>query len=391
MRQIKSQEVDIIVGIPTLNERDCIANTVKKMDKGLIKYFPNYRSLIVNIDSKSTDRTGSIFLSTPTKVKKILLVDNSILRGKGRNIFLLLKLSKRLGAKYMIIIDADITTITEEWPKLFLDPIIHRKADFVAPIYTRNRYEGNTTNHFCFPILYAWFGKQLNQPIGGDFGMNNHFVDYVLKQRKSKNTFLYGIDIFLSTHALGANFKITEVYLGRKIHKPSFGKIITMFKQVSVTMLIILSQYRKQRNIIKPNITIENKQRIDFFIKKPYQINITYLKKYAFQSLLRLPKENIYKYLGLNSERVELIQKDKILISEDEWVKILANLLDHIHKYPMSKKIAEKVTTTLTPFFFLRILSYFEELKQEKRQEKIDALISDQAEKLKRLYYFKNS
>lgn len=45
------------------------------------------------------------------------------------------------------------------------------------------------------------------------------------------NAFLYGIDIFLSTHAVGANFKIKEVYLGRKIHKPSFDKLFLYFKR----------------------------------------------------------------------------------------------------------------------------------------------------------------
>jgi len=383
MKQIKNQKINIIVGMPTYNEANSIANTLRKIDKGLVKYFPQYRSLIVNVDSKSIDGTRSVFLSTATKTEKISFTNGKQPRGKGTNIFLLLKLSKKLGAKYIATIDADITTITEKWPKLLLNPIIQKKADFVAPVYTRNRYEGNTTNHFCFPLLYAWFGKRLAQPIGGDFAMNNLFVDYVLGQRKPKSSFLYGIDIFVSTHAVGANFKIKEVYLGRKIHKPSFDKIVPMFQQVAATMLFVLSQYKKQRDVSKPRTAIESPPRTDYFIRKPDRLKITSLKTYASQNLQKLSAGDILKYLGFNFEEIKFTGKDPNLISKEEWVKILANLLDYIITHFISEKTAEKIAALIAPFFFLRVLAYFEELDKNKSQKNIDKLIFDQAQKLR--------
>jgi len=64
MPQSKNKKFDIIVGIPTYNEADSIFYTVKKIDNGLSKHFPKFRRLIVNIDSKSPDATGRVFLST---------------------------------------------------------------------------------------------------------------------------------------------------------------------------------------------------------------------------------------------------------------------------------------------------------------------------------------
>lgn len=99
------------------------------------------------------------------------------------------------------------------------------------------------------PLLYAWFGQRLNQPIGGDFAFNNRFAEYILKQQRSKNAFLYGVDIFMSTHTLGGNFRVKEVYLGRKIHKPSFDKIVPMFQQVAATMFFVLLRYKDRYTI----------------------------------------------------------------------------------------------------------------------------------------------
>ncbi|MBI5071683.1 coenzyme F420-0:L-glutamate ligase [Candidatus Falkowbacteria bacterium] len=376
MALTKNKKFDIIVGIPTYNEADSISNTVRKIDRGLSKYFPKYSALIVNMDSQSLDGTRRVFLSTKTNKEKMSLAIKKYSPGKGANIFSLLKLIKRLGAKYIATIDADITTITEKWPKLLLDPIIKGEANFVAPIYTRNRYEGNTTNHFCFPLLYAWFGRQLSQPIGGDFAFSSYFSEYILKQQKPKDTFLYGIDIFLSTHALGGNFRIKEVYLGRKIHKPSFAKIIPMFQQVVATMLFILPKYKNEYNISKSNAGIGDKQRIDSFIRKPEPARVAILKKYAVHNLQKLPLKNIQKYLGLNLEEIKEIRKSKFIISENKWVNILANMSKYIAKHAMSDKKATNITTTISPFFFLRVLAYFGELDKIKKQRDIDTFLT---------------
>jgi len=384
MPQTMSKKYDIIVGIPTYNEADSISNTVSKIDKGLVKYFQKHKALIVNADSQSSDGTSHVFFNTKTKTEKVSISVNK--RGKGVNIFELLELSKKLHAKYVATIDADITTVTEKWPKLLLDPIVEDRADFVAPIYTRNRYEGNTTNHLCLPLLYAWFGRKINQPIGGDFAFNRNFVDYIIKQQRNKDSFLYGIDILLSGHALGGGFRIKEEYLGRKIHKPSFEKIIPMFQQVAATMFFVLSNYKNKYSAPKLGAIAKHKTRIDSFIRKPELTKIETLKQYAAQELQKLLKGDIQKYLGLDISEITRIQNSKSLISEDKWVRILSHVSNYIQSNKMSEKIAVNITSIISPFFFLRTLKYFEELNGTTNKNDIDKLIFRQAEKLRDLF-----
>jgi coenzyme F420-0:L-glutamate ligase/coenzyme F420-1:gamma-L-glutamate ligase len=383
MSQAKNKKYDIIIGIPTYNEADSISNTVSKIDRSLVKYFPKHRSLIINIDSQSFDETSYIFSNTKTKTEKLSISLDK--QGKGANIFALLKISKKLHAKYVATIDADITTITEKWPKFLLDSIVKNRADFVAPIYTRNRYEGNTTNHFCLPLLYAWFGQKINQPIGGDFAFNRKFIDYIIVQEKNKDSFLYGIDIFLSTHALGGGFRIKEKYLGRKIHKSSFEKIIPMFQQVAATTFFVLSKYKNKNNVFKLDAALKHKARIDFFIRKPEITKVEMLKQYAVQKLKKLPKKNIQKYLGLDTSEIMRLQNSELLISKNEWIKILFYILKYIHNNKMNEKMATSITSTISPFFFLRTLEYFEELNGIKNKNDIDKYIFKQTEKLRKL------
>ena len=76
MPRVQNKKLDIIVGIPTYNEADSISNTVQKIDKGLSKYFPEYRALIVNVDSRSSDGTSRGFYNIKTNKEKMQIKSN---------------------------------------------------------------------------------------------------------------------------------------------------------------------------------------------------------------------------------------------------------------------------------------------------------------------------
>ena len=90
------------------------------------------------------------------------------------------------------------------------------------------------------------FGKKIRQPIGGDFSFSPKLANYWLKQKWHKTTFLYGIDIFMTMHALMGNFKTEQTNLGAKIHKPSAPKLGPMFTQVLTTFFKFIKANRKK-------------------------------------------------------------------------------------------------------------------------------------------------
>ena len=50
-------EVDIVVGVPTFNNRETIGRVLSALQVGLVKYFPRQRSVLINPDGGSTDGT----------------------------------------------------------------------------------------------------------------------------------------------------------------------------------------------------------------------------------------------------------------------------------------------------------------------------------------------
>jgi hypothetical protein len=60
---------------------------------------------------------------------------------------------------------------------------------------------------------------------------------------REKDTRQYGIDISMTTSALLNGFKICQVVLGSKVHKPSAPKLGAMFTQVITTLFSHISKF----------------------------------------------------------------------------------------------------------------------------------------------------
>ena len=219
----------IAVCLPSYNEEDNIENITMKIDRTLRSVSKNYRCVIVNCDSGSTDKTNEIFRNLKTRVKKVSILNKE--KGKGVNIISFMDYCYKNNIDYAFTFDADLTSFEEEWIYKILDKL--KDNDFVVPIYKRRRYEGNTTNHLMIPLIYYYYGVIVRQPIGGDYGFNK---SYIKKFQKYKTDFIrgYGIDIFMFLLAL-KEVRVSEVSLGFKRHKPSYGKMEKIFKEVLIS------------------------------------------------------------------------------------------------------------------------------------------------------------
>ena len=70
MKKKQSSKYNVVVGIPSYNESDSISYVTKTVDEGLREYFPDKKSIIVNVDNNSPDNTKEAFLDTKTRIEK---------------------------------------------------------------------------------------------------------------------------------------------------------------------------------------------------------------------------------------------------------------------------------------------------------------------------------
>lgn len=218
--------------MPTYNEADNIAQLTRQVDAAALAL--GISITIVNADSASTDKTSEVFLATPTHCSKVSIKNSE--KGKGCNIAAILRwTAEALEVDGCVLIDGDVTSFEPEWLTRHVELLLG-DADYTIPTYSRNYQEGNTTNHFVYPLIGMHFsGTAPRQPISGDFGISRRFAKYLIEQQWHEHTWGYGIDIFMTLHALYGSFTVVEVLLSKKVHKPSFDKMIPMFTEVAAS------------------------------------------------------------------------------------------------------------------------------------------------------------
>ena len=244
---------DLIIGIPSYNEVDSISFPTAEADKGLKEFYPDRKTVIINCDNFSTDGTKEIFLSVPTETPKIYLSTPKGVKGKGNNLLNLLQRSLELGAKAVIIIDADLKSITPRWIHSLAEPLF-KGFSFVAPLYARHKYEGTITSNIVYPLTRALYGRRVRQPIGGDFGIGADLIEVLLKEPLEDYARSFGIDIWMNTIAATSGVKICQSFLGGpKIHKSKDPdiRLISVFKHNVGTIFPLMERFQDNWKMVR--------------------------------------------------------------------------------------------------------------------------------------------
>ena len=253
---------DIMVGIPSFKNAATIGYVVKAAQAGLVQYFPDLRPVLVNADAGSPDGTARVVVETepPDYVEQILLVrpKNRLARvsltypeidgvgGKGAALRTVFQIAAALEVEALVVVDSDLRSIIPEWVELLAGPILKGGYDYVAPLYSRYKYDGTITNTVTYPLTRALYGNRIRQPIGGDFGVSGDLVRHYLTQDDwTEDVSRFGIDIWMTTTALTGGFAVCQARLGAKVHDPKDpgADLGPMFRQVVGTILRLAREH----------------------------------------------------------------------------------------------------------------------------------------------------
>ncbi len=357
-------DVDIIVGIPSYNEADNIAYPTDVASRGLREHFPEKRSVIINMDNHSPDGTKDVFLETPTEVPKIYISTAPGVKGKGNNFHNLFEAAVELNASAIIVVDADLKSITPEWIRYLGEPLMGR-YDYVAPIYARHKYDGSITNHIAYPLLRSLFGIRVRQPIGGDFGFSGKLARAFLSEKLWNDKIAnFGIDIWMTTIAIARRFNICQAFLGSpKVHNPKdpAADLGPMFTQVVSTLFEVIMDFEfiwkdtfesRPSNIYGFGLGIEEKPPV-------VNVNTDSLFESCMKGFDKYGK--IWEKIIPGPEYMEICKlkniKDKkqFYYTSDLWARVLFSFAI---AYRMNEVNREKLIESMIPFYHSRVLSF---------------------------------
>ncbi|MDY7031797.1 MAG: glycosyltransferase [Thermodesulfobacteriota bacterium] len=354
---------EIIVGIPSYNEADAIAYPTDVASRGLIEYFPDKKSVIINVDNNSPDGTKGAFLNTPTLVPKIYISTPEGVKGKGNNLRNLFEAAVELQANAVVVVDADLKSITPQWIQYLGEPLF-TGFNYVSPIYVRHKYDGSITNHIAYPMLRTLFGLRVRQPIGGDFGfcgrMARCFLSEKLWNEKIAN---FGIDIWMTTTAIARRFKVCQTFLGSpKTHrtKDPAKDLGPMFRQVIMTIFDLMIDFEylwKDTSASLPSNIFGFGLGVD---EKPPEVSVDMDALYnsftsGFDQYGELWEKIIPQPELIEVSKTRKLKREQFYYQSDLWARILFSFAIAYRNNVIPR---EQILDAMVPFYHSRILSF---------------------------------
>ena len=357
-------EAEIVVGIPSYNEADNIAFPTDVASRGLRKHFSHKSSVIINVDNNSPDGTKDVFLGTPTEVPKIYISTAPGVKGKGNNFRNLFEAAVELNAKAIIVVDADLKSVTPSWIRYLGEPLMGR-FDYVAPIYARHKYDGSITNHIAYPLLRSLFGLRVRQPIGGDFGFSGKLARAFLSEKLWNDKIAhFGIDIWMTTIAIARRFNICQAFLGNpKIHNPKdpAADLGPMFTEVVSTLFDLIIDFEfiwkdtfesRPSNIYGFGLGIEEQPPVVHVNADVlFESFMNGFKKYGSIWEKIIPKP---EYMEL-SKLKDIKDKKQIYYSSDLWARVLFSFAIAYRTKVVNR---DKLIESMIPLYHSRNLSF---------------------------------
>ncbi|MFO7736950.1 MAG: cell wall biosynthesis glycosyltransferase [Desulfatiglandaceae bacterium] len=376
------KKADMVVCIPSYNEADSISYPTIQADKGLLKYFSDKSSVIINCDNDSPDDTKGAFLKTATETPKIYVSTPAGVRGKGNNFRNLFRKIVELGPQAVVVVDADLKSITPQWIKHLGEPI-WEGFSYVAPLYVRHKYDGTITNGIAYPMTRSLYGSRVRQPIGGDFGFSGELGEIYLKNEAWDEAVAnFGIDVWMTTLAINQRIQICQSFMGRpKIHrtKDPGAHLGPMFRQVVGTIFSMMNHFESYW----PKVKYSRPTAIYGFglgeVEMPPKVEVNsrnLLQKFHggfedYQQVWeRILTEDVFKKLL----EIRSMKEREFNFPTDLWARVL---FDTAVGYRYASMDPDVLLDSLIPLYFGRTLSFVKKTKKMSIRQAEEAIEDD--------------
>ena len=362
-RQIEQLgNADIVVGIPSYYSDESLDHVIRMVAEGLDHFYPEKRSLIIVADGGSTDDTREVAQSVDNHHfnMDVLVTIYRGIPGKGSAFRAIFEAAKYLQASAVGLFDSDLKSIKPGWVRNIIDPVLNG-YDFVAPDYSRYKFDGTITNTIAYNLTRALYGVNIRQPIGGDFGMSRVMVNHCLDQDVwDTDIAKFGVDIWLTITAITGGFRICQAKLGAKVHgeKDPAADLGPMFREVVGTIFTLLGKNKTYLEKVKETINTPIFGEAVGEEPEAFEVNLEPLVQY-----FRIGFKNFGSVWANIIEEKDYITIKKLAKSRslkkfnlptETWVRIVYRYAEHFCR---AERQRFKILDTLIPLYNARVAS----------------------------------
>ena len=220
-------QVDVLVGLPTLDHRDSVGDIVRAVHVAFGRELARERTVLLNVDGGSTDGTPEVVRDASILDRDTLLAAQSLrtrhristpyhgVPGKAAALRTVFAAGDLLQARAVVVLDPEVASVSAESVAALARPPLAGEADFVSPAYARHPLDGALVTQVVRPLYRAAYGLRLQEPLAGEFGCSGAFAARCLAAPEwDRDELRLAIDLWISGMAALEATRAVEVNLG---------------------------------------------------------------------------------------------------------------------------------------------------------------------------------
>jgi hypothetical protein len=357
---------DVLVGIPAFNNLSTTNCSLSPVTDGLTTFFPDLKAAFFLGVPNSADG-ASIQTTQLPQGQGVLPAVYLGASGKGSAVKAILEAAQLLGVKAVVLVDSDLRGITPQWINLMLSPVLS-DSGFVAPFYARRKYASALNDFLAYPLTYSLYGKEIRQPLGGDFGLSAALVNELLESPlwQTEQIRGFGVDIFETHTALAEGVLVKQAFLGVREHdsQAAVADLAPLFRQVAGSLFVCINHYRdawESLGVGGCEVEIVGEQKHpDNLSASPIDLNATLSNfKVDFDANRQLTRTIIGERLTREFENLKALDKTEASLSTETWAKTVYSFVSAYAKADLGRK--GQVLEALRVLWVGRVASFVKE------------------------------
>lgn len=387
LRQLISVgDVDLLVGVPSFNDAGTVAGVVRAVEEGVLRNYRRERVALVNVDGGSRDGTAEALREASaldkgdgSGIETLRTVRWISTSGRqesdpGSMLRTILAAADLLHAKGCAVIAASSENAAASWVNTLLNPVYRESFDFVAPLYSRHKFDGLLTRNLLYPVSKALYGKPVRELRANEFAFSGRFAAHCLSQGEWQNEAVQGgAEMWMAINAIVGSYRCCQTYLGAKPRSSASANVVAAIRQTVGGLFWCMettesfwqtSVEAEALHTIGPDhqvtnepIRLDRKRFLEMFksgIAELSQIHSTILDADTHAELVRLAG----------------VEEAQFHLGHPLWVRIIYEFAAAYHHSVMNR---EHLVQALVPVYRGRVYSFL----AQHRNSRADALESD--------------
>ncbi|HEX3544746.1 MAG TPA: hypothetical protein VHT31_09490 [Candidatus Acidoferrum sp.] len=264
LRQLMSVgEVDLLVGILSHRSANTMRRAAHYIETSLQQNFVRQRVAIISVDggavedSASDDRIGdgqpgnNSYSKGITSLRTIHRVTAGFSGAPSPGLALrtILSSADLLRAKACAVVSPATSSTSPEWVANLLRPAFRDNFDFVAPLYSRHKFQGLLARNLLYPMTRALFGRRIRELYSDEWAFSNRLGNFCVNEDVwHEEPVRSRPEAWMGISALTSDYRCCQVYLGEKPPPPDGAgpDLVEVLRQTVGSLFWLLETHQQQ-------------------------------------------------------------------------------------------------------------------------------------------------